>query len=412
MADQNKTRYETGSLVSSLQQKIHELNEQNWKLKAELLETQQIEDNLNCKLGHLESLIENAPNFAAYRVIADSDYSTHDLEHYLKSRDPDYDYWPIRVVYVSPNFQELTDIERIDDHKGWYNQIHPDDLELFIAAQETIKETSALDLVYRKFHSHKQEWRWFHLIVKGTPDQTGLAKFFNGIIIDITDYKRVEHKLLTHQERLRALNDEVLNTEERERRRIAGILHDSIGQKLFAAKWELERLAARGMDNEEALTQAFNHIDSCITEARSLTAELYPRDLYEFGLTTALKRLTDNYRKRFGLAVAFSGQADKHIDDETKLLIFRTTSELINNVAKHAQARKVTIAITNKETAIRVSVTDDGVGFNYIQEPGVHDKGFGLFSIQERLQRVGGMLRFEKPHEGGAKVVIEAPLSG
>jgi PAS domain S-box-containing protein len=411
MVNRSENGHADQPTVNTLKQRIEELEEDNLKLQAELGEIQQSDAKLRFDLENLEAIINNAPNFAAYRVVMDSDFFTHDLEQSLTSKQLDPDYWPGRVAYVSPNFAELTGLENVMNHKGWYSQIHPDDLPLFFEAQEAVLKTSILNLVYRHFHPNKKEWRWFHLIVKGTPDSSGVTRFFNGIIIDITEHKRIEQKLLAHQERLRALNDEVLNTEEGERRRIAGILHDSIGQKLFAAKWEMDRLSEKSGLHKASAIQAGSYLDDCITETHSLTTELYPRELYEFGLATALKRLAADYEKRFGFAIEFCGSGEKEeIPDRIKSIFFRAVSELLNNVAKHSRATKAIIALECADKKLKISVSDDGVGFDFVPVQRSEGNGFGLFSIKERLTRVGGEMHFEKPTEGGSGIVITTSL--
>ena len=394
--------------TDTLKQRIEELEEQNLKLRAEMGEFQTTEARLRLELENLAALIENAPNFAAYRGVVDADFRERDVAAEYELNSPGYPTW--RVLYASPNFQEVTGVPDPMNPKTWVSSMHPDDRPRLYKTNDVIVATGILDLEYRSFHILKEEWRWLHVITQVMPDEIEKTKFCNGMIIDITDYKRVEWELLAHQKCLRALNDEVLKTEERERRRIAGILHDSIGQKLFAARWEVERMTVSdGSSSSSSDTQALSFLDSCITETRSLTSELFPRELYEFGLATAFKRLAADYERRFGLTVEFVEVGEiEEVGDEVKLVMFRGVSGLMNNVAKHAQAKKAVIAAELEGKALKVSVTDDGMGFDYPPKQDGDSRGIGLFSIQERLYRVGGKMWVETPDEGGARVVMEA----
>ena len=395
----------------TLNQRIEKLEEQNLKLRAEMGEMERYELKIKADIANLEALITNAPNFAAYRGVVDDDFVVRDMKAAYDVNSPGHPTW--RVVYTSPNFQEVTGVPDPMDPKTWFSHIHPDDQLRMLNTNDVIKVTGILDAQYRGFHTLRNEWRWFHVIAKVISDEIEKTKYSNGMIIDTTDYKRVERELLAHQKRLRALNDEVQNSEERERRRIAGILHDSIGQKLFAAKWEVERMmAAKGDSSSDSDTQALSFLDGCIAETRSLTAELFPRELYEFGLVTALKRLAADFERRFELKVAFKEvEAIEEISDELKLIMFRGVSELMNNVVKHAQAKKAVIAVEAVGKALKVSVADDGLGFDYPSEQDGESRGIGLFSVQERLYRVGGKMRVETPEKGGARVVLEVMVS-
>lgn len=91
-------------------------------------------------------------------------------------------------------------------------------------------------------------------------------------------------------------------------------------------------------------------------------------------------------------------------------ILYRAVSELLNNVIKHAHADHVEIVLLAEDGNLSVSVQDDGVGFDYSTEQSADITGFGLFSIQERLHRIGGSLKVERPATGGSKVTISAPL--
>lgn len=215
------------------------------------------------------------------------------------------------------------------------------------------------------------------------------------------------------QKQLYELSHQLVQTEERERRRIATILHDSIGQTLFATKWEIKRLLKSLPSEDKEDSMALPYLESCIGETRSLTAELYPQELYEdSGLVTAIEALANNFTKRFSIQVNFlnSGDDPGIRSEKLKFIIYRAVSELLNNIAKHAEAAQVTIKLHEINGTISVSVQDDGIGFDYSPDQNNEVSGFGLFSIQERLHRVGGTLLVERiENPGGAKVTLSIP---
>lgn len=214
------------------------------------------------------------------------------------------------------------------------------------------------------------------------------------------------------QEQLNALTQQLVQTEERERRRIAGILHDSIGQTLFAIKWEIQRLFKTYKPDAGANQVVLSYLDTCIEETRSLNAELYPPELYDLGLKTAIDSLADEISQKFDLSVNVSSKTEFKLNsEELKFILYRAVSELLNNIIKHAQAECVDIELSKEADNIQVSVSDDGLGFEYSPDFGSEAAGFGLFSIQERLHSVGGGLKVMKAASGGAEVILVAPLS-
>lgn len=209
------------------------------------------------------------------------------------------------------------------------------------------------------------------------------------------------------QKQLNELTRQLIQTEEQERRRIAAVLHDSIGQTLVATKWEVQRLcrSSRGFDST-----AVSYLDSCIHETRSLTADLYPQILYKLGLEAALHSLAEDFNKRFALQVTIGfGKEPVMTSEELRFILYRAVSELLHNVVKHAHAGYAEIVLLAEAGYVSVSVLDDGVGFEYSAEQSENIVGFGLFSLQERLRHLGGSLKVERPKTGGARVTVSAP---
>lgn len=238
------------------------------------------------------------------------------------------------------------------------------------------------------------------------------------VLLSLAIADRVKYlfeKLQRSQEQRRlqlsSLTDQLVQTEEAERRRIAGILHDSIGQTLVAIKWEVKRLVRERRQESSEDTAVLDYLDTCIEETRSLTAELYPRALYQHGLIFALESLGEDFNSRFGINVRVEAEQEPAMaTEELKFILYRAVSELLNNVVKHARARNVTIAVAVENAEVNVSVEDDGGGFTYVEDPSGHGSGFGLFSIRERLHRIGGSLSQERGSSGGAKMVLRLML--
>jgi len=234
---------------------------------------------------------------------------------------------------------------------------------------------------------------------------------------EIIERKTTEQQLLGYQEQLRTATEELVRAEERERRRIASNLHDQIGQTLASVKMRLSML----LESEpgpgfavKALQDIQSLVDQTISDTRFLIFDLSPPIVYEFGLTSAFAWLAEETRERYALSVELEEQGqDRPINEETRVMLFRAARELLANVAKHAKAHAVRLSVQWRANEVRVSVEDDGVGFDVsrVRRRGVWDGGFGLFSIQERLERVGGRLEIDSQLGHGTHTTLKVPLN-
>jgi PAS domain S-box-containing protein len=233
---------------------------------------------------------------------------------------------------------------------------------------------------------------------------------------DVTAYKEAERKLLTYQEHLRSLANELSLAEEREQRRIASYLHDHIGHGLAMCKIKLGLLkeSLPPTHRNGYVDEIKGMIEHVIQNTRSLTSELSPPVLYEMGLGAAMEWLAENVSKQYGIQVTVKNKGwPKTLHGKLQILLFQTARELLTNIVKHAQAHKVEISIRrHKGNAIQMEVKDDGVGFDasslisHITKNG----GFGLFNIRERFNLMGGHLDIQSQPGCGTRVEIVAPL--
>ncbi len=235
-------------------------------------------------------------------------------------------------------------------------------------------------------------------------------------IMDITLRKEQERKIHQHQQELAALTEELLLTEERERRRLALLLHDSIGQSLAFSKREIGVLQkSTSPEVRQGLDYVKQQIDESIRQTRDLTFELSPTTLYTFGLEAAVEELAEQLAQRGNFQAHFEAtEDDKPLSEQIKALLYRASRELLTNISKHAQASDVFIRIDRTDGSIRVVMKDNGKGFDIAQlEQIVHrQQGFGLFSIRERLTHVGGTFALESEPGRGTRVTLTAPLQG
>lgn len=220
-------------------------------------------------------------------------------------------------------------------------------------------------------------------------------------------------ELASSRARLRALVAKLEQAEERERRRLAGELHDYLAQMLSASRMALDRARRFADDGElkELLDDARRAINSSIDYTRTLIAELSPKVLYDFGLPAALQWLAEKMR-RHGLKVRIDGSEELSLDEERAVLVFQCVRELLWNVVKHAETDSACVSYRLENDCLTVVVSDEGRGFASVALADKSDppKGFGLLSIQERFELQGGRCEIASSPMKGTRVRLTLPI--
>ncbi len=233
---------------------------------------------------------------------------------------------------------------------------------------------------------------------------------------DQTEQKRAEQQLLEHKEQLQNLTSELSLAEERERRRIATGLHDQIGQTLALVQMKLGALDDTEVDGaaRREIEEVRELVEHSVGAIRSLTFELSSPLLYELGLEAALQGLTEKVEERHGMLCDFeTDRAPKPLPDDSNVVLYHAVRELLFNVIKHAEASRARVGVRAEEGFVRITVEDNGVGIDTtgFGETFGASGGFGLFSIHERLNHLGGSLAIESDAVRGTRVIVVAPLS-
>jgi PAS domain S-box-containing protein len=228
---------------------------------------------------------------------------------------------------------------------------------------------------------------------------------------DITERKLAQERIIADQKQLRLLTAELLLTEERERHEIATALHDSLGPILAFSKRELGTLQKSAPPNiAETLKNISNNISEAVKQTRTLTFDLSPPTLYTLGFEIAIEELLERFCEEHKMEYSFrNSDAPKPLTDPVKVLLYRSIREMLINIAKHARAKLVKVALSKVENDIEITIEDDGKGFD-ISAPKEKSKGLGLFSVRERLRHIGGKLEIESKRGQGTHITLTAPL--
>jgi PAS domain S-box-containing protein len=300
--------------------------------------------------------------------------------------------------------------------KSFKDFTHPEDI------QESINLFQ--ELTGGKRESYTRETRyirkddqivWGQVTVSTLRGPRGEPQFAIVMTQDITQRKEAEVEIQTNQEQLQSLASELSLTEERERRRLATDLHDHIGQALAVSKIKLGVLqkTVTAQDIATPLGEVRDLIEKMIQDTRSLTFELSLPVLYELGFEAAVEWFAKYVRSQHGIQVEVQrGMKPIPMNDEIKVLLFRSVRELMMNIVKHAQARHAQVNMVRIKDRVAIEVADDGVGIDHVKSdthPG-SSGGFGLFSIRERLHYLGGRLEVVSEEGKGTRITLTVPL--
>ncbi len=228
------------------------------------------------------------------------------------------------------------------------------------------------------------------------------------------DTQRLHEEIQRHKEKLCALTVELSVIAEKERKEIAHELHENIAQIIFMALYHVNvsRETECSSDRSSALNQVVDLLHQSIKYTRTLTYQLYPPNLRELGLDSAIAWLLAEREKDYAFVCRFQGGLEtKTVHDNIKAFLFRATQELLVNVVKHAQAEHVQLSTWRTKDMVGISIEDDGVGFDSdrLCVEMSSSGGFGLFSMRERLEALGGNQSIDAQIGRGTKITIVVP---
>ncbi|MEJ2718968.1 MAG: response regulator, partial [Deltaproteobacteria bacterium] len=231
---------------------------------------------------------------------------------------------------------------------------------------------------------------------------------------EIARRELAETVLRQRSEQLRMLASELTLAEQRERRRLAEVLHDDLQQLLVGAKFRMSSLD-RSPDEavKRAAAEVHELIDQSIECSRSLTSELSPPILHQGGLVPALEWLAVWMQQKHGRNVQLDiGQKAEPDSEDMRVLLFQSVRELLFNAVKHAKVKTIQVRLRRLDDHVEVTVSDDGAGFDpqTVEPKEGQTGGFGLFSIRERLDLLGGKMEIDSAPGRGSRFTLCAPL--
>ena len=232
---------------------------------------------------------------------------------------------------------------------------------------------------------------------------------------EIVRRELAENVLRQRSEQLRALAAELTLAEHRERRRLAEVLHDNLQQLLVGAKFQLDVMSRRaGAELKDAANGVLDLLDESIECSRTLTVELSPPVLHKGGLSPALGWLATWMQQKHALTVELdTDEKAEPQSEQAKILLFQSARELLFNTVKHAGVNKACVRLRRTNEHVELVVSDQGEGFNpeAAMPAGGGLGGFGLFSIRERLDLLGGRLEIDSAPGRGSRFRMLVPVA-
>jgi len=254
--------------------------------------------------------------------------------------------------------------------------------------------------------------RWLSACGRVLFDHQGQPERFVGLMLDISEKKRQEKLAETYHRDIRALAANLLTAQEDERRRVSRDLHDQICQQLGFLAGDMRELVASPLpeDAQRQLEALRARVVKVAEETRHIAYQLHTAIIDDLGLVASLRDLCEQFSERNpSIALKFTGEVlPAVVPREASSCLYRVTQEALQNIAKHSDAKHVSVALCCQKGSVLLSLEDDGVGFDPEVVRG--EGGLGLISMRERAHLVKGKLAITSQPGHGTQLTLSIPL--
>jgi PAS domain S-box-containing protein len=290
---------------------------------------------------------------------------------------------------------------------GWVEGVHPDDLQDCLETYtQSFDRRNPFQMEYR-LRRHDGVFRWITDLGVPRFNADGSFAGYIGSAIDVTDRK------LAH-EALQRVSGQLIEAQEKERRRIARDLHDDICQKLALLSIELRQahnsLNVSSSETKDQLEEIRKHCSGIALDVQSLSHQLHSSRLEYLGLTAAVSGFCRELAKQHELNIDFKDHdLPKDLPRDISLCLFRVAQEALHNAVKYSGVKRFEVKLDGARNQVQLVVSDAGAGFDV--EEAKKDRGLGLVSMQERMNLVNGRFHIESKIGEGTIVVASVPLT-
>lgn len=329
------------------------------------------------------------------------------------------------IDYFNDRWYEYSGMPRGEEEMHhWVDFVHPADLERALRGwRDSIATGESLEMQIRFRRAGNGTYRWFMARAVPIRAADGTITRWFGTSTDIEEQRRQEERLEERvaertavaegrAEQVRNLSVELTEAEQRERARVARVLHDDLQQILVVAKMQVGRFRRPSIEPESVAAME-KLLSQAIETTRSLSRELAPPILYQQGLGEAFLWLGHSAQAQYGFEVDVQISETGLPEEEwVRVFLYEMVRELLLNAAKHAGTDRVLLALKRDGGEIHVLVEDFGAGFSpeALPEKGVN-AGSGLSYVQQRTALIGGKVTIDSAPGQGARIQISVPIS-
>lgn len=298
--------------------------------------------------------------------------------------------------------------------QSFFDLIHSDDLESTRAAVSTLASQQKVYSFDNRYRCKDGTYRWLQW------SSSPAGKLMYASARDVTEQKSAE-QALQEKERalrqsqtdLRELTGRLISAQEEERRHLARELHDDLTQRLAVLSIDagkIEQQLPESLDPvREKLSEMKGQLVKIAWDINNLARQLHPAILDDLGLVRAVESYCTAFLKREGIPITFNHKnIPDIIENDVSLTLYRIVQEGLRNISKHACAEQVTVSLKGSAQEIRLSVQDNGVGFDLTEAR--KTPGLGLSSMGERLRLIAGEFSIKSRPGEGTLITVRVPL--
>jgi PAS domain S-box-containing protein len=316
------------------------------------------------------------------------------------------------IHYISPAYEEIfgrTCQSFYEQSGSFLESVHPDDWESVSAAMGRQQSGIPMDEEFRIIRPNGS-MRWIRARTFFVANENKESSRIVGVAEDITERKHAVSVLRKHAGQLQALSSRLIEARESERRFIARELHDEIGQQLTGLKLSLDMMARSSPGTAGKQLPALQTLAGELLErVRNLSLDLRPSMLDDLGLLPALTWHFDRYRDQTGIRVAFNHQGlQRRFGAHIETVAYRVIQEALTNAARYAGVTDAAVSVSADAGAVHITISDDGKGFNPADVL-VRRHTVGLFSMRERVETAGGVLKVQSAPGAGTMLIAVVP---
>jgi signal transduction histidine kinase len=322
------------------------------------------------------------------------------LDEYWEAFEPLFDWTPVEKLTLSSRFLRREVLPR---------------REAVLAIAKEIEQLNNANLstqraeVTRQFEVFRRDLQtllWQSLLL-------GLVVAVTAVIrLRVVERRSEEQRSIAEEaeRQMRLLSQQLVATQEEERKKLSRELHDHVGQMLTALRMELGRIdrakSAAGPTIPGAVAECRHLVDNVVRTVRDLALGLRPSMLDDFGLQPALEWHIRDISRRHRITIDLAANGDfESLPDPWRTCVYRVVQEALTNCVRHARASRIQVTLTGRGPGLEVSVTDDGVGFDRAR----WQPGLGLRGIEERVRELKGTLQIRTAPNAGTAVTILLP---